>query len=86
MDVQVHLLSLATGAHHPAAPEGAILAHKSAPSGRARYALRTSGDLLGMVIQSAMDDTKVEFLVWNWKTGSLQLVSIRAAQTHAPVD
>ena len=76
---RIRLLSLSTGEEHRLAKDNATLEHLPAvPRVRWLHSIRISGDYLGILFINRDDDDDDdgnELVVWNWKTGTKNLVS-----------
>ncbi|KAH8099418.1 hypothetical protein BXZ70DRAFT_943596 [Cristinia sonorae] len=76
----IHLRSMATGKPHPAASH-AILEH-TVDGLRFSFTIQPSGDYLGVFFESAEEEIDSELVVWNWKTGKVEMVL--ALEAHCP--
>lgn len=84
---RLHLLSLEKnpGTPHPLAPPNAVLSHVKTGAQihqhGVSYTITISGDFIGLLV-NFIGVAQNEFLVWNWKTGRLNLVCLSALATR----
>ncbi|KAH7907929.1 hypothetical protein BJ138DRAFT_1128806 [Hygrophoropsis aurantiaca] len=72
--IGIHLRNLSDGAPHPLA-NGALITHSPGMEGNFRFALQICGRRIGVLIadEALQSDSDQELLVWDWRTGQLEL-------------
>lgn len=70
---RIHLLQLSTGKSHHDAPNPALLHHQTAGANYS-FVIQISREYLAIMFISS-DDNDSYLVVWNWKTGEIEMVS-----------
>lgn len=71
----LHLRTLTTGKPHPAAPKPATFSYVGKGASYT-FTIQTCGKFLGVLFECPVErGSDSELLIWNWKTGSTELVN-----------
>ena len=83
----MHLLQLSTGQRHPDAPNPSVLTHCTGASNFS-FTIQITQQHLGVLFTSHRREVDTQMLVWHWRTGQVELVSIQdriyLALIHVP--
>lgn len=70
---RIHLLALSTGKKHPKANDATMVFRSPEPE-RITFAIQVCEEYLGILFIGTADDSESVLLIWNWHTGTVELV------------
>lgn len=92
---EIHLRSLTTGDAHPLAQRHVLEASAAESSRRDSCWIQVSNDILGILFYNAssynsdMELESNDLVIWNWKAGTMQFVSLglwQVSQSNSSLD